>query len=37
MDKKKLWILFYTMFMISAFTLGGGYVMVTLIKKKYVD
>jgi chromate transporter len=37
MDKKKLWTLFHTMFMISAFTLGGGYVMVSLIKKKYVD
>lgn len=34
---KKLWTLFSSVFMISAFTFGGGYVIVPLMKKKFVD
>ena len=34
---KILWILFKTMFMLSACTFGGGFVIVSLMKKKYVD
>lgn len=34
---KKLLKLFFTTFYISAFTFGGGYVIVTLMKKKFVD
>ena len=38
MDKKKmLWKLFVSTLYISAFTFGGGYVIVTLMKKKFVD
>ena len=34
---KKLWLLFKTMFYISSFTFGGGFVIVTLMKRKFVD
>ena len=33
----RLWRMFYTMLGISAFTFGGGFVIVSLMKKKYVD
>lgn len=37
-DKKRpLWTLFTTMLLISAFTFGGGFVIVSLMKKKLVD
>lgn len=34
---KNLWILFKSMFMLSACTFGGGFVIVSLMKKKYVE
>lgn len=34
---KKLWTLFKSMFMLSACTFGGGFVIVSLMKKKYVE
>lgn len=34
---KTLWILFSSMLYISAFTFGGGFVIVTLMKKRFVD
>ena len=34
---QKLWKLFLTMLYISAFTFGGGFVIVTLMKRKLVD
>lgn len=34
---KLLWKLFYNAFLLSAFTFGGGYVIISLMKKKYVD
>lgn len=34
---KILWTLFKTMFILSACTFGGGFVIVSLMKKKYVD
>lgn len=37
MDAKKLWILFRSMFVLSACTFGGGFVIVSLMKKKYVE
>lgn len=37
MEKGMLLKLFKTNFYLSAFTFGGGYVIVTLMKKKYVD
>lgn len=37
MKKKILLKLFVTNLYLSAFTFGGGYVIVTLMKKKYVD
>ena len=41
MDKKQyarpLWTLFSSMLTISAFTFGGGFVIVSLMKKKFVD
>lgn len=37
MDKKILIKLFITNLYLSAFTFGGGYVIVTLMKNKYVD
>ncbi len=36
-QKKKLWKLFTSTMFISAFTFGGGYVIVPLMKKKFVD
>ena len=36
-DWKKLWILFKSMFVLSACTFGGGFVIVSLMKKKYVE
>ncbi len=36
-DKKDLWILFKTMFVLSACTFGGGFVIVSLMKKKFVE
>lgn len=36
-DKKILWKLFISTLYMSAFTFGGGYVIVTLMKKKFVD
>lgn len=42
MEKKKLslpilWQLFKSTFMLSAFTFGGGFVIVSLMKKKFVE
>ncbi len=39
MDNKKhiYWKLFTSTFYLSAFTFGGGYVIISLIKKKFVD
>lgn len=36
-DDHKLWILFRSMFVLSACTFGGGFVIVSLMKKKYVE
>ncbi len=36
-DKKKLVQLFAGIFTVSAFTFGGGFVIVTFLKKKFVD
>lgn len=36
-DYSKLWILFKSTFMLSACTFGGGFVIVSLMKKKYVE
>lgn len=36
-DKKTLWILFKSMFLLSACTFGGGFVIVSLMKKKFVE
>ena len=36
-DKKTLWQLFRTMFVLSACTFGGGFVIVSLMKKKFVE
>lgn len=35
--KGKLWTLFTSMLSISAFTFGGGFVIVTLMKRRFVD
>lgn len=35
--KKVLWKIFFSTLYLSAFTFGGGYVIVTLMKKKFVD
>ena len=35
--KKVLWKIFISTIYLSAFTFGGGYVIVTLMKKKFVD
>lgn len=35
--KRVLWKLFTSTLYLSAFTFGGGYVIVTLLKKKFVD
>lgn len=37
MNKKKLWEIFVSTFYLSAFTFGGGYVIITLLKNKFVD
>lgn len=34
---KFYWQLFYSTFLISAFTVGGGFVIIPLLKAKYVD
>lgn len=36
-DYNKLWTLFKSMFILSACTFGGGFVIVSLMKKKYVE
>lgn len=36
-DAKTLWILFKSMFILSACTFGGGFVIVSLMKKKFVE
>lgn len=36
-DTSKLWTLFSSMFMLSACTFGGGFVIVSLMKKKFVE
>lgn len=36
-EQNKLWILFKSMFILSACTFGGGFVIVSLMKKKYVE
>ncbi|MGN0143572.1 MAG: chromate transporter [Clostridium sp.] len=36
-NPKVLWILFKSMFMLSACTFGGGFVIVSLMKKKFVE
>ena len=36
-DYDKLWTLFKSMFVLSACTFGGGFVIVSLMKKKYVE
>ena len=33
----RLWKLFLSTLYLSAFTFGGGYVIVTMMKKKFVD
>ena len=35
--RRKLWTLFSSMLYISAFTFGGGFVIVSLMQKKFVD
>ena len=35
--RKVLWKLFVSTLYLSAFTFGGGYVIVSLLKKKFVD
>lgn len=35
--RHKLWVLFKSMFVLSACTFGGGFVIVSLMKKKYVE
>lgn len=37
MNKHKLWKLFISTFTLSAFTFGGGFVIVSLYKKKFVE
>ena len=36
-DYSKLWMLFQSMFVLSACTFGGGFVIVSLMKKKFVE
>lgn len=36
-DRKMLWQLFKSMFMLSACTFGGGFVIVSLMKKEFVE
>lgn len=35
--RQRLWKIFLSTLYLSAFTFGGGYVIVTLMKKKFVD
>lgn len=35
--ENKLWKIFWSTFYLSTFTFGGGYVIVSLMKKKFVD
>lgn len=35
--ERRLWKIFWSTFYLSAFTFGGGYVIVSLMKKKFVD
>ena len=35
--KQKLWILFRTMFVLSSCTFGGGFVIISLMKQKFVE
>ena len=35
--KQKLWILFKTMFVLSSCTFGGGFVIISLMKQKFVE
>ena len=35
--KSALWTLFFSTLYLSAFTFGGGYVIASLMKKKFVD
>lgn len=35
--REKLWILFKSMFVLSSCTFGGGFVIVSLMKKKFVE
>ncbi len=36
-DKKKLWKLFYSLLTLSLCAFGGGYVVISLMKKKFVE
>jgi chromate transporter len=36
-NTKKYWALFISSFQLSAFTFGGGYVIISLMKKKFVE
>lgn len=36
-DYSRLWVLFKSMFVLSACTFGGGFVIVSLMKKRYVE
>ena len=36
-EKNVLWMLFKECFLLSTFTFGGGYVIIALMKKKFVD
>lgn len=36
-SKKFFWLLFKSTFIVSMFTVGGGYVIIPLLKAKYVD
>ena len=36
-NPKILWQLFKSMFILSAFTFGGGFVIVSLMKRKFVE
>ncbi len=37
LDAEFYWLLFKSTFVVSAFTIGGGYVIIPLLKAKYVD
>ena len=36
-DPKLFWTLFWSTFQLSAFTFGGGYVIVPLMRKRFVE